>query len=102
MPNNTRVFGLQVDFALRGLAALAVVATHARFEFQNTALWPIVDPWLRPGESGVDLFFVISGFIMAHTTRGAGGGPPAAASFAIRRIARVWPAYIVATLLRAP
>jgi exopolysaccharide production protein ExoZ len=85
--------------ALRGLAALAVVLTHVRIEFRGTPLWESADAWLRGGESGVDLFFVISGFIMVHTIRNDRGGWLSAKSFMIKRLARVWPAYALLTLV---
>jgi exopolysaccharide production protein ExoZ len=87
--------------ALRGVAALAVVITHARLEFRNTPLWETADRWLRSGESGVDLFFVISGFIMVYTTRNDPGGAASAVSFSIKRLARIWPAYAFVTILAA-
>jgi exopolysaccharide production protein ExoZ len=85
--------------AMRGLAAFAVVLTHVRFQFADTPMAEAAARWLTPGESGVDLFFVISGFIMAHTLRGDPGGWFSAKSFAIRRLARVWPAYFVLTIV---
>jgi exopolysaccharide production protein ExoZ len=87
--------------ALRGVAALAVVITHARLQFQNTSLWEPADRWLRSGEAGVDLFFVISGFIMVYTTRNDRGGLASAISFCVKRLARVWPAYAFVTVLAA-
>jgi exopolysaccharide production protein ExoZ len=85
--------------ALRGVAALAVVLTHVRIEFRGTPLWESADAWLRGGEAGVDLFFVISGFIMVHTIRNDRGGWSSAKSFAAKRLARVWPAYALLTLV---
>lgn len=50
-----------------------------------------------PGSAmGVDLFFLISGFIMVHTTRHARGTWRDVAEFAIKRVARIWPAWLVA------
>lgn len=48
------------------------------------------------GSSGVDLFFVLSGFIMAVTTRRSGVSP---FDFMARRILRVAPLYWLLTLL---
>lgn len=51
---------------LRGIAALLVVlhhAAHKGFQYGNSSL-----DWLKIGSSGVDLFFIISGFIMCYTT----------------------------------
>jgi len=83
--------------ALRGFAVLFVVLTHARYFFLDTPGWPLADGLLLPGAMGVDLFFVISGFIMVYTTRNLSGTPRDAADFLVRRFARVWPLYAVAT-----
>ena len=48
---------------------------------------------------GVDLFFLISGFIMCYATADNDGSPAEVARFLIKRIARVWPVYAVITLL---
>lgn len=79
---------------LRGIAALMVVVHHARHYF------PHVESWSSFGSRGVDIFFVISGFIMAHATQGyrsdhrlgqAGG-------FLLKRFVRVVPLYWLALL----
>jgi peptidoglycan/LPS O-acetylase OafA/YrhL len=80
---------LDVIQALRGIAALAVVGFHARF-----CLGAAGERLFGSGYAGVDLFFVISGFIMVHTTAGA----PPAGTFLKKRIARIWPVYVIATL----
>lgn len=84
--------------AMRGIAALGVVLTHARYQLQYTPLWGAAEAWLLPGAAGVDLFFVISGFIMAYTTRHDRGGLETARAFMLKRIARIWPAYAIITL----
>ncbi|RFP26195.1 acyltransferase [Duganella sp. BJB488] len=83
---------------LRGIAAVLVVLTHARYQLLDTPAWPLAEQLLTPGAMGVDLFFLISGFIMYYSTAGAAGGPAEAARFLIKRFARVWPAYAIATL----
>lgn len=83
---------------LRGLAVLGVVLTHARYFLVGTPNGELAKTLLMPGAMGVDLFFLISGFIMVHTTRGASGARDAAL-FAARRFARIWPAYAVVTIL---
>ncbi|WP_426043374.1 acyltransferase family protein [Caulobacter sp. DWR3-1-2] len=74
---------------MRGVAALAVVVYHA-FIFVHgdvtTDQWPIL------GMGGVDLFFVISGFVMWVASRAPGQTPIA---FWKRRIARIVPLYYV-------
>jgi exopolysaccharide production protein ExoZ len=83
--------------ALRGIAVLLVVLTHARYLLLNTDQFALADRLFYPGAMGVDLFFIISGFIMVHTTAGV-TGVRAAALFGIKRFARIWPAYAVVTL----
>jgi exopolysaccharide production protein ExoZ len=77
---------------LRGLAALSVLATHA-------LQWPLAEInilLLKTGRLGVDVFFVISGFII---TTIAGNGRFNPKQFLIRRAFRIVPAYWAATLL---
>ncbi len=77
---------------LRGLAALSVLATHA-------LQWPLAEMnmgLLKTGRLGVDVFFVISGFII---TTIAGDGRFDPRDFLIRRAFRIVPAYWTATLL---
>lgn len=83
---------------LRGVAAVLVVLTHGRYQLLNTPSWPLAEQLLMPGALGVDLFFLISGFIMYYSTADSAGGPAEAARFLIKRFARVWPAYAIATL----
>jgi len=83
---------------LRGVAAVLVVLTHARYLLLDTPSWPLVEQLLMPGALGVDLFFLISGFIMYYSTADSAGGPAEAARFLIKRFSRVWPAYAIATL----
>ncbi len=84
---------------LRGIAALLVVLTHARYALLNTPDMPLADRLFVPGAMGVDLFFIISGFIMHYSTTGFDGSAGYVARFAIKRFARVWPMYAVITLL---
>ncbi|NII72029.1 hypothetical protein FHW84_000585 [Dyella sp. SG562] len=85
--------------ALRGVAALLVVLTHARRYLLETEWRPFVEHYIMPAAQGVDLFFLVSGFIMVYTTRGADGSLRYASGFLIKRFARVWPVYAVAVLL---
>jgi exopolysaccharide production protein ExoZ len=72
--------------ALRALAALAVVTYHA-------LQW--ADGGFDVGRAGVDVFFVISGFIIWRVTAGREVSPRA---FLWRRLTRVAPLYWLATL----
>lgn len=71
---------------LRGIAALLVVYVHAVEQFPE-----IKELFNRSlGFAGVDLFFVISGFIMVYSTHQRNISP---AKFILRRIERVVPLY---------
>lgn len=86
--------------ALRAVAALAVTFAHAANYTGDTAgRLAIVNPvpGMVTGAAGVDLFFVISGFIMVITTAGQ-SGPMAAGQFIKRRLIRIVPLYWIATI----
>lgn len=85
-PPRQKLFLLQY---LRAVAALMVVFHHSRAPhgwtqnpFEN---WTI-------GEAGVDLFFVLSGFIMYHV-----GRHELAGTFFVKRLIRIVPMYTLAT-----
>lgn len=80
--------------ALRFFAALAVVVYHLRAFYEKTGGDLNLKPFVGLGFAGVDVFFVISGFIIWTTTRTA-SGPPAAASFARRRAVRIYSLWAV-------
>ncbi len=94
-----QLYGIQV---LRALAALMVAVHHVQADAgflaarAGTAFAP---SHALPWNAGVDLFFVISGFIMVHSSAGLFGRPDGARLFIARRIARIVPLYWAATTL---
>jgi exopolysaccharide production protein ExoZ len=79
--------------ALRGLAALGVVLFHLLpFETKYLPGGSIVPAGFSAGRAGVDLFFVLSGFLAVWTTRGPAGAG-AAQRFLLRRVTRIYPTY---------
>lgn len=78
--------------ALRGLAAVLVVIFHAGLRFDLT------QTTFRVGNAGVDIFFVISGFVMWTVTTSRPTGP---AQFLYHRFVRLVPLYWVFTLALA-
>ncbi|MDH7551892.1 acyltransferase family protein [Stenotrophomonas geniculata] len=95
-------YKLDVIQALRGIAALLVVFYHG-VGYQPQSKEPGIEHvFSMIGASGVDLFFMISGFIMVYATRGSAGGFDDSATFLIKRVARVFPVYLVATALYVP
>lgn len=81
--------------ALRAVAALLVVFDHTSYEFfkSDPGGTTLLDGFRYIGQFGVDLFFVISGFIMVTTTWNAFGRSGASRTFVLRRLARIYPPY---------
>lgn len=81
---------------LRGLAALSVVLFHYRFylvpDGSDLATPNMLFGW---GAIGVDLFFVISGFIMIYVTHNKVGGFKSSVKFLTDRLTRILPAYYI-------
>ena len=85
---NDRLLALD---SLRAIAALAVLFYHYTSGYEH-----VVGPHIQPvpsvefGYLGVDLFFVISGFVIAWTLQRSSS----LADFAFGRVARLYPAYL--------
>ncbi|MEE9347061.1 MAG: acyltransferase [Robiginitomaculum sp.] len=88
--------------ALRGFAALAVLLFHIvelqRLYFSAPAMaeYAVAEKYLiyplgAQGYAGVDMFFVISGFIMVYITAGLAPGLSTAKSFLWARAKRIYP-----------
>jgi len=89
---------LELVQALRALAATMVVFGHllgnAR---QHAALFGALPTIRYAGGAGVDIFFLISGFIMVHASKKQFGSWAGAAEFLRRRLIRIVPLYWLAT-----
>lgn len=81
---------------LRALAALAVVLVHSGVA---GAVPAAVRPFIYSGARGVQLFFVISGFLMVRWWHDHAGERGAAAKFYLRRFVRLAPLYYLAIAL---
>ncbi len=90
---------LQSVQALRGIAALLVVVYHARalelagLARSGSSETALVGGFFASGFAGVDLFFVISGFIMVWVTQDLRAGPVTSADFLFARLTRVYPVW---------
>ncbi|MDP4003235.1 acyltransferase [Methylobacterium sp. NEAU K] len=88
---------------LRAAAALMVAWHHVRHEaglLAERGAGPALDPGaLLPWWGGVDLFFVISGFVIVHASGRLFGARGGRARFLAHRIARVVPLYWLVSLL---
>ncbi len=91
--------GIQV---LRAVAAVAVVIHHSLTNLARSA--GVASPlnslgsFEDLGAAGVDLFFVISGFIMFYVSHRSFGKRDIVASFLYRRAIRIYPLYWLYTL----
>ena len=87
---------------LRGVAALLVVLFHLHLAVSRTAtdwLWFPIDWIARNGAKGVDIFFVISGFVIAMSVSKGAGTVGYLGRFVLRRSIRLDPPYWSAILL---
>jgi len=94
--SGTRTPKLRSIQALRGIAVLAVVAYHAARHLGQAVDASAITRLTQPGHAGVDLFFVLSGFIILHVHRQDIGHPQALGRYAWQRFARLMPIYWVA------
>lgn len=85
---------------LRGLAALLVVAFHLQIiEGKYGHGVAVLPRFTRFADAGVDLFFVISGFVMATIAVGSYDSIASAKRFLVRRVWRIMPPYWFYTTL---
>ncbi len=85
---------------IRGLAAWWVVLLH--LEDQLVACmpaWKAFAPWYHAGHLGVDVFFVLSGFILMHVHGSDFGSGTSWGRFVWLRFARIYPAHLASTLV---
>ncbi|QDL98015.1 acyltransferase [Rhodopseudomonas palustris] len=100
--NRGRIDAIQL---LRAFAATAVVFTHATTRIgyifpegiAGSHLFGESSGQVRVGDAGVDLFFVISGFVMLYVHRNDFARPGAVSGFFRKRIARIVPLYWLLT-----
>ena len=91
MPFAKKIQNIQV---LRGLAIVLVILYHLMsIEHGFSHRHKLLPDLLKMGSGGVDLFFVISGFVMVTVTRANFGGLRKSGYFIYRRAARIYPLY---------
>ena len=83
--------------ALRCFAVMGVILFHVQHYYTNKLQMPGFLPRFDVGSAGVDLFFVISGFIMVYAFERLFGQPGGTRIFLLRRLARIVPMYWAAT-----
>lgn len=78
--------------AMRGIASMMVVIFHIANLEARTYPDRLLGNFFQLGEAGVDVFFVISGFVMSTITRG-NFGAASSKIFLLKRIVRIYPIY---------
>jgi peptidoglycan/LPS O-acetylase OafA/YrhL len=91
----------QLDL-LRGVAILMVLGAHPVAKLDEAGwFWPLAYPWGHAGWSGVNLFFVLSGFLVGGLLfaelRTTGRLNPG--RFMVRRMFKIWPSYYAYLLI---
>ncbi len=97
-PVSDKMLGIE---ASRGIAASAVVLYHSARHLDHIYGVPILMASLQFGHAGVDLFFVISGFIILYVHYFDIDQPSRISHYASRRFTRLMPTYWVALALTA-
>jgi len=80
---------------LRGIAVLAVVFYHCHPRFEHTFFYK-ASLW---GWAGVNLFFVLSGFLITSILLESRNQPRYFRNFYARRALRIWPVYFLVLLV---
>jgi peptidoglycan/LPS O-acetylase OafA/YrhL len=93
---------LLVD-ALRGIAAMSVFVFHLQAGHHIDLIMGVLPAWLaailKYGYLGVAIFFVLSGFVIAHSLYSRNVTLSVAGSFMLRRSLRLDPPYLAAIVL---
>lgn len=94
------IYKLQSIQFLRGMAVLFVVFFHLYImENKYNIFEKLLPDMFQFGAFGVDLFFVISGFVMVMVTRGKFQNLKQSIKFLYNRLTRIYPLYWFYTLL---
>jgi peptidoglycan/LPS O-acetylase OafA/YrhL len=102
-PNRSLVYsGERIDTldGVRGLALLAVLVDHSAIWITPTSVLDrVVQAFTGSGWAGVDLFFVLSGFLITGILLDAKGGQNYFKNFYARRVLRIFPVYYLTIAL---
>lgn len=86
----------------RGIAALLVVAYHLTIRSAEILNQNLLFGFFKFGYAGVDFFFVLSGFIIYYVHKQDIGKPQKFKEFISKRMVRIYPIYLLITLLILP
>lgn len=86
--------------AYRGTAAVLVVLYHVTAYLQEKSHLNLLGGFFLFGFTGVDLFFVLSGFIIFYVNRPSIGYPQQFVPYIVKRLIRIYPIYVLITLAK--
>jgi peptidoglycan/LPS O-acetylase OafA/YrhL len=87
---------------LRGIAAILVLLHHTTRIFVKDYNTEFLHGFFNPGYLGVDVFFVLSGFIIFYIHKSDIGKPDKLKPFVLKRVIRVYPVYWIIALTLIP
>jgi peptidoglycan/LPS O-acetylase OafA/YrhL len=100
MEKTTKHQKLNLLQVFRGLAAVLVILAHCDLIFNQNFKKDFFGKIFNFGGSGVDFFFVLSGFIILYIHQSDIGNRSKLKSFFIKRITRIYPIYWVILTLK--
>jgi len=86
---------------LRGLAAFIIIFWHYPFFFGPKPFPSVFAPFYTNGQAAVDVFFVISGFILSYVYLSRISDASDAWRYVVKRIARLYPLHFVTLIVVA-
>lgn len=84
---------------LRAIAALLVILFHIDTVFGVQLKYSLIRDIINGGHRGVDLFFVLSGFIIAHVHANDLNRPARLSNYLFNRISRIYPSVWIMSAL---
>jgi len=95
-----RLIGVQ---SLRGVAVLLVIMVHLHHTELKYAKGPLLlGEWNSIGIAGVDIFLVVSGFVLSYLAFGHFGQRQYVRAYGYARVSRVYPLYVLLTAMLIP
>lgn len=92
-PRDRKLLHIPALDGIRGVAVLLVLASHLLIGDPNRGLRAIAFKIANAGWIGVDIFFVLSGYLITSILRDSLGMPHYFRNFYMRRILRIFPLY---------
>lgn len=99
-PNNNKPLKITSLQVFRALAAIVVVLFHITIYAQEKLKHAFIGGAFSFGHTGVDFFFVLSGFIIFYAHHDVFGDRSQLRSYAFKRFIRIFPIYWIVTLTK--